>query len=237
MAQLSRTGAAPAVLSLALLSIVRAQAAPLPAGKMVELPSGSFLSVELVDPVSSAKNKPGDVFRARVLEGVWVDGTVAVPPGTTVRGEVTAAEGSGRLKKRARLDLVLRELQLGATRYSVETDSLTYSGDKHAGKTVGALLGGALQGALYGVLFGGKSGAIIGAGAGAGASGIGKVLTGKQEVEFEQGARLLFETLAPVGLPAGAPGEKPREAAPVDLSAPKAEEKTEPKEETAKPSS
>ncbi|PCI40487.1 MAG: hypothetical protein COB53_01095 [Elusimicrobia bacterium] len=180
--------------------------------------------------MTTSKNKQGDVFRGRILEGVWIDGAVAVPPGTTVRGTVVLSEGSGRIKKRAKMNVTLHELQLGATRYAVHTDTLSYVGEKHAGKGIGSMIGGALQGALYGILFGGGKGAVLGAGAGAGAGAVGKIFKGKEEIKFEQGARLLFEVMDSFIVPEGKAAPKPSEPGDVDLSAPK-------KEETGKPSS
>ncbi|MBI2363190.1 MAG: hypothetical protein HYV15_07400 [Elusimicrobia bacterium] len=52
-----------------------------------------------------------------------------------------------------------------------------------------------------GVLFGGGDGAMIGAGAGAGAGALGNIMKGKQDVSFDQGARLLFETKEPFAVP------------------------------------
>jgi len=224
----------PAFFSLLLVSAAYAGTSSSPSKKKtVEVPSGTFLSIELVDELTTAKNKVGDKFRGRVLEGVWIDGAVAIPPGSTVRGTVVVSEGSGRIKKRAKMDVSLRELQLGATRYAIHTDTLSYTGEKHAGKSIGALLGGALQGALYGMLFGGGEGAIIGAGAGAGAGAAGKILKGKEEIKFEQGARLLFEAMETFKVPAGFVAPKPKEPEEVDLSAPKKEEPAK-KEEKAK---
>ncbi|HVE13078.1 MAG TPA: hypothetical protein VNI01_06765 [Elusimicrobiota bacterium] len=170
----------------------------------VEIPSGTLLSVELVDPVSTGKNKAGEAFRARVLDGVWVRGAVAVPPGATVRGELTKVTPSGRVKGRSELGLSLKSLELDGRSFELKTDDLSYVGEPHAGKNIGGWLSGALQGAVLGVLFGGKTGAIIGAGAGAGAGGVSSIIKGKEEVDFAQGARLLFETRAPLKVPAHA---------------------------------
>lgn len=192
----------------------------------VEVPAGSFFSVELVDPVSTGKVKAGDSFRARVLEGVWVKGAVAVPPNATVRGEIVESVPSGRVKGKAELKLTLRSLELDGRSYEVKTETLSYTGEGHAGRTLGEWLGGALKGAVLGVLFGGGKGAIIGAGAGAAAGGGVAVVKGKAEIEFPQGARLLFESRAPLAVPAYAPPP----------AAPKPEAKDEPKP-AAKPSS
>lgn len=205
---------------LLLALAVPAFAADGPKPEIHAVPAGTLLSVELIDPVTSAKAKAGDSFRARVLDGVTVKGRVALPAGTTVRGVVAEAVRSGRVKGQARLALTLASFDLDGSTYAVASDTLSYLGDPHAGKNIGSLLGGALQGAVMGVLFGGGEGAMIGAGAGAGASAIGTILKGKQDVSFEQGARLLFETKAPVSVPtypappAAAPAPAPAAPAP-----------------------
>jgi hypothetical protein len=169
---------------------------------MIEVPAGTLLSVELVDPVNTGKNKTGEPFRARVLEGVWAKGAVAVPPGATVRGLLSRVSASGRVKGRSQLEMTLRSVDIDGRTYAVHSDTLAYIGDPHTGSSIGSWLGGALQGAVYGVLFGGGKGAVIGAGAGAGAGGISSIIKGKHEVEFAQGARLLFELSTPMRLPA-----------------------------------
>ncbi len=168
---------------------------------LVEVPRGTVLTVELVDPLSSGKNKPGDVFRAKIEEGVWLRGQVVVPPGTTVRGVLPEVVPSGRIKGKAKLTLVLQTVELDGRSYEIKTDTLSYSGEGHGGKHWGSSFLGAMQGALYGVLFGGKEGAVIGAGAGAAASTAASILGGKLNVEFAQGAKLMFETLESFSVP------------------------------------
>lgn len=212
--------------------------APTPAqGSTIEVPSGTLLSVELVDPVSSGKSKQGDAFRARINEGVYLRGALAFPPGSTVRGTVVQAVPSGRLVGQSKLELTLSSLDLDGSTYSLRTDTLSYAGEGHAGSNVGSLFGGALQGALYGVLFGGGKGAVIGAGAGAAAGGASKVLSGKQDVEFPQGAKLMFEMTGPSSIPSppaqpaakesadGKPSPAPPAEKPVEKPEPKPAEK------------
>ncbi|TBR25663.1 hypothetical protein EPO15_01775 [bacterium] len=177
------------------------RAADSPKPELYDVPSGTLLSVELVDPVTSAKSKVGDPFRGRLLEGVYTKGRVALPPGSTVRGVVSEARPSGRVSGQARLALTLSAFEVEGGTYAVVSDTLSYLGDPHAGKNIGSLVGGALQGAIMGVLFGGSEGAVLGAGAGAGAGALGTILKGKQDVSFDQGARLLFETKQAVTVP------------------------------------
>lgn len=205
--------------------------------ELYAVPPGTLLSVELIDPVTSAKAKAGDSFRGRLLEGVYTKGRLALPPGATVRGQVAEAVPSGRVKGQARLALTLAAFDIEGSTYAVATDTLSYLGDPHAGKNFGALLGGALQGAVMGVLFGGSEGAVLGAGAGAGASALGTILKGKQDVTFDQGARLLFETKASVTVPVypAAPAPPPVPEKPADKPAEKPVEKPAEKPADGKP--
>lgn len=192
----------------ALLPLLFASSAGIAAGvktpaapQEFEVPKGTVMAVELVDPISSGKNKSGDLFRARVNDGIWVQGKQAVPPGSTMRGRIIDATPSGRVKGQAHLAITLETLELDGSTYTVHAETLSYTGEEHTGKHFGSSLMGALQGALYGVLFGGKTGAIFGAGAGAAAGTAGSIFKGKLDVEYPQGSRLMFETLEPFRVP------------------------------------
>ena len=219
------TGSSPVWPTLFLLvfpsaALPAAAPAPKPAAAVeqetAEIPAGTLLSIELVDPVSSAKNAAGDSFRGRVLDGVYSKGRVAVPPGSTVRGTVMEAKKSGRFAGQSRLAVTLSSIEVEGSTAAVVSDSLSYLGDPHAGKNIGSVLGGALQGAVMGVLFGGGNGAMIGAGAGAGAGALGNIMKGKQDVSFEPGARLLFETKEAFSVPVYPPAVRPAPPPPPD---------------------
>ncbi|TPW20534.1 MAG: hypothetical protein FD126_1586 [Elusimicrobia bacterium] len=162
------TGSSPVWPNLFLFIVLAAPASAAAPAKpeLYDVPTGTLLSVELVDPVTSAKSKVGDAFRGRLLEGVYSKGRVAVPPGATVRGVVAEAVPSGRVRGQSRLALTLASFEVEGSTYAVASDTLSYLGDPHAGKNIGSLIGGALQGAVMGVLFGGAEGAVLGAGAG-----------------------------------------------------------------------
>ncbi|MBI4422423.1 MAG: hypothetical protein HY554_01775 [Elusimicrobia bacterium] len=210
------------------------------ASPSLEVPRGTVLTVELVDALSSGKDKAGESFRAKLQDGVWLRGRVAVPPGATVRGAVTEAIPSGRVKGKAKLSVRLAALELEGRSYELSTDTLTYSGSGHGGKHFGSGFMGALQGALYGVLFGGKDGAIIGAGAGAAAGAAGSLIGGKEDIAFLQGAKLMFELLEPLQVPEPPPAAaKAPEAAPPpkpeEPPAPPASPPAKPDEKSGKP--
>lgn len=227
---------------LRLLSLLALPLVVAAGDKWLEVPSGTVLTVELVDALTSAKNKEGETFRTKLQDGVWLKGKIVVPPGATIRGLVTEAKPSGRVKGIAKLSLTLSTLELEGQSYELSSDTLTYSGQGHKGAHAGSGIMGALQGALYGMIFGGKDGAVIGAGAGAAAGAVGSIIGGKDDVNFAQGAKLMFELKGPVKVPEPPPApaaarveEKPAEK-PVPTPAAKPEEKPG-KDEKPKPAS
>ncbi len=167
----------------------------------VEVPSGTVLTVELVDALTSATNKAGETFRTKLQDGIWLKGRIMVPPGATVKGTITEAVASGRIKGIAKLSLTLTALELEGQSYELKSDSLTYTGQGHKAAHLGSGIMGALQGALYGMIFGGKDGAVIGSAAGAAAGAAGSIIGGKDDVNFAQGAKLMFELKSAVRIP------------------------------------
>lgn len=59
------------------------------------LPSGTLLTVQLEDPLSTAKVRPGDTFLASVAAPLTIDGRVLVDHGTAVTGHVESAQSKG----------------------------------------------------------------------------------------------------------------------------------------------
>ena len=154
---------------------------------------GTLLTVSLVDALSSGKNKSGEAFRAKLAEGLWVRGKMAVPQGVTVRGELTEVAPSGRFKGQARMALTLRELEIDGRSYALKTDSLSFQGESHTGHNLGSWLMGALMGLFYGAGIGGKEGAGYGAGVGAAAGAVKGALEGKLDLEYRPGTAFTFE--------------------------------------------
>ena len=140
--------------------------------------------------MSSATSGSGDVVVARLAEDVRVGEKVIVPAGAEVRGRVTAAVPSGRVKTRARLAFDFDTLILKGKEHSIATRAVDITaGDTH--KKDAVIIGvGAGAGAIIGAIAEGGKGAAIGTLIG-GAAGTGVVLvnTGK-EVELGNGARV-----------------------------------------------
>lgn len=156
----------------------------------VVVPEGSTLSLVLETAISSQTSRSGDRVVARLAEGVRVGEKVVVPAGSEVRGRVTAAVPSGRVKTRARLAFAFDTLVLDGKEHAIGTGAIDITaGDTHKKDAITIGIGAGAGAIVGGIAKGGK-GAAIGTLIG-GAAGTGVVLanTGK-EVELAVGSRM-----------------------------------------------
>ena len=165
-----------------------------PVARDVTLRTGTAVEITLDQVLSSKDSHAGDEFTGRVAHSVSVDGQVVVPKGAKVRGKVTQATPSGRLKTPAFLAMRLT----GLAGNEVQTSTVSRKGDTHGERNAIGIGGGAAAGAIIGALAGGGKGAAIGAGAG-GAAGTGAAAaTGKKDVAFGTETVFSFKLTAPV---------------------------------------
>ena len=160
--------------------------------KTYEIPEGTELTVLLIDPISTAKNKAGDSFTATIAEPIVVNGETVVGRGAKVEGRVVDAEGSGRIKGRANIRLVLTSIIDGAKTYPIVTRPYVAEAEATKGRDAGIIAGGAGIGAAIGALTGGKKGALEGGAIGGGAGTAAVLATKGKEVEFGSETKLNF---------------------------------------------
>lgn len=156
----------------------------------VVVPEGATLSLVLETSMSSETSRAGDRVVAKLAEDVSVGETVVVPAGSEIRGRVTHAVSSGRVKTRARLAFDFDTLVLNGKEHAIGTRAIDITaGDTHKKDAVTIGIG-AGAGAIVGAIAKGGKGAAIGTLIG-GAAGTGVVLanTGK-EVELAAGSRM-----------------------------------------------
>ncbi len=84
-----------------------AEGAPAPQAQPVSVLAGTPVTVRLEAPVSSTASRTGEIFNAVLDEPLLVDGQTVVARGATVRGKVTIARHSGRLRHPGELGLTL----------------------------------------------------------------------------------------------------------------------------------
>lgn len=154
---------------------------PPPPPKPVTIPSGTSISVRLLDRIDTETAHPGDSFRATLNTPVVDEsGATVIPEGYEVRGKIVEAKSAGRFAGNSALSLELTQLSVNGKEYTLETSQYTRKGKSRGKSTAEKVGGGAALGAVLGGIFGGAKGAAIGATVGAGA-GTGVSATGRGE--------------------------------------------------------
>ena len=161
----------------------------------VEVPVGTEIDVRLQNTLNSGTAQVEDRFEGTSLTDVSVDGRVAIPAGSIVRGVVTAVEPGTRTNRTSKLTVSFDQVTISGRSYPIRgtvTQAIEGEGIRgEAGRTaagagVGAIIGGILggfKGALAGILIGG--GGTIAA-------------TEGKEVELPQGSVLRVRMDSPV---------------------------------------
>jgi hypothetical protein len=156
------------------------------------IPAGTRLKVSLIDSLGTDTNSAGDQFLASLSEPVVIDGTTVLQKRAQVHGRVVAAEGSGRVKGLAHIQLILTDIVQGDRTVAITTDTFSATAEPTKKRDAEIIGGGAGLGAVIGAVAGGGKGAGIGALAGGGA-GTGVVLATKgKEIHYGPEVRLNF---------------------------------------------
>ncbi len=174
--------------------------------RVVTVPAGTMLAVELQETLSSASNRPGDAFTAVLVEPVALGGEVVIEAGSVVTGRVAQAVPSKKIGGRARLGLEFTRLALpsgGETQVAASFHSQGKSQTKKDAATIGgAAAGGALLGRIIGHDRGQEAdGTVVGAVAGA-AIGTGIAASNRgQDVTLAEGSTIRVQLDLPAKVP------------------------------------
>jgi hypothetical protein len=166
----------------------------------VTIPAGTVLPIELQSAVGSDTSAVEDAVSARLRRAIMIDGVEALPAGSSLRGLVTEATRSGRVKGRARVGFRFTSIAPagGDARHDIRTGIIAREAPgtkkQDAAKIGIPAAGGAVIGGIVGGGDGAAKGAVIG-----GAAGTGVVLgTRGKEVRFGPGADFSVKLLAPL---------------------------------------
>ena len=176
--------------------------APIPAARPmgITLPSGTEITIRMIDPVDSSVNKIGDTFRASLDEPLIVDGKTIASRGADLTAKLTEVAQAGRVAGRSELTLILMDMTMNGRRYEITTSEVSEAGGSRGSQTAKRVGATAAIGAIIGGIFGGGKGAAQGAAAGAGAATTVQVLTRGEQVKIPSEARLVFTLQRPVNL-------------------------------------
>ncbi len=164
----------------------------------ISIPAGTNLDVRLTTGLNSKENNSGDTWEGTLDDAVVVGDKVAIPKGADVRGKVTNAVPSGRLKQRAELWVTVTEISVKGRSYDIATSTTGHKEGSKATRNILFIGGGGGAGAAIGGIAGGGKGAGIGAAIGAGSGLAGAMLTGKRDVKFPPETLLRFELEQPL---------------------------------------
>lgn len=78
----------------------------------VTVPALSELRVQLLSGIHSRISHVGDPVKARVLQPVYVNGRVALPPGSFLDGRITRVQSAGRMHRPAELSFRFERITL-----------------------------------------------------------------------------------------------------------------------------
>src|SRR5688572_15467646 len=168
-----------------------------PRWREVTVPAGTALPLELLTALSSETAQLETPVRARLRQGVVVDGYTALPAGAILNGSVIDVDRAGRVQGRARLAFRFIEAEFDGGREDLRTNPITFEGEATKGEDATKIGAGAGVGAIIGGILGGGDGAAKGAAIG-GAAGTGVVLaTRGREVTLASGTNITATLATP----------------------------------------
>jgi hypothetical protein len=137
-----------------------------PEPEPVTVPGGTMIAIRLMDTLSSHETPVGAAFAGEVTQEVSVDGKVAVPVGSVVRGHVLEARPAKKIGGRAILSLSFEELETTAGETAPLSAHLAQAGRSEVAKDAAIIGGSTIGGAVIGEAIhegeGGTVGAIVG---------------------------------------------------------------------------
>ena len=171
---------------------------PPPPPQKVTIPSGTALTVRLVDPIDSEKNQAGDTFHATLNNPLTINGDVVVPSGCDVQGHLADVKSAGKFAGQSVVVLQLDSISSGGQTYNIQTDQYSKQGSSRGKNTAEKVGAGAGIGAIIGAIAGGGKGAAIGAAAGGGLGGGIQAATKGQQIKLPSETVLNFSLQAPL---------------------------------------
>jgi hypothetical protein len=160
-----------------------------PEYREIVIPAGTKLGVRLNTPVGSATSHVEQPVDATLISPLRLHGTQVLPAGSHVKGIVSAARPSGKVKGRAHVALRFTTLTARDESYRIaaKLSRLAPATKKEDAEKIGIPAAG---GAVVGALVGGKKGAAVGAAVGGGAGTAVVLATPGKEVSLPKGSVL-----------------------------------------------
>jgi hypothetical protein len=176
--------------------------APAPAGAPpvtgIQIPTGTPITVRMIDKVDSNVARLGQTFRASVDEPVLINGQTVIPRGADAMVKLVEDQQSGKFEGKTILTLALTDITINGQTIDTTTGDVSKASSSRGARTAGVVGGATALGAIIGALAGGGRGAAIGAASGAAVGTGAQVITKGQQVRIPSETRLNFTLQQPI---------------------------------------
>ncbi len=164
----------------------------------VQIPTGTAITVRMIEKIDSGVARLGQTFRASVDEPVLVNGQTVIPRGADAMVKLVEDQQSGKFEGKTVLTLALTDITINGQMIDTTTGNVSQASSSRGARTAKLVGGATVFGAILGALAGGGRGAAIGAASGAAVGGGAEVLTKGQQVKIPSETRLNFTLLQPI---------------------------------------
>lgn len=170
-------------LSVAVVGIAAGKVISSGSSREVTIPAGTRVVAALKQTVST-ENAVGRSIELKTESPLALDRDATIPAGIIIRGEVTHAEGGGRIAGSPELTLRFTELEIDGKSYDMVADPWRVRGKSDLGESVAEIGGGTVIGAVVGGLKGAVVGGVLGTGVAVATKGNQIVLPAGQELRI-----------------------------------------------------
>ena len=175
---------------------------PPPPPRVVTIPAGTSVQVQMIDSVDSATNKIGDTFLASLAAPIVVNDEVIIPKNADVQIKLASAKTSGKFTGQSELTLELDSVKFRGKSYPLTSSTFQQVGQSRGKDTAKKTAIGAAIGTAIGAIAGGGKGAAIGAGIGAGSGAASQVFMKGKQVKVPSETKIDFQLEQPVDVTA-----------------------------------
>jgi hypothetical protein len=158
----------------------------------VQIPTGTPITVRMIDSVDSNQAHLGQTFRASVDEPVLMNDQTVIPRGADALVKLVEDQQSGKFEGKTILTLALTDITINGQTIDTTTGDVSKANSSRGARSAKVVGGATVLGAIIGALAGGGRGAAIGAASGAAVGAGAQVITKGQQVKIPSETRLNF---------------------------------------------
>jgi BON domain-containing protein/YmgG-like glycine-zipper protein len=173
---------------------------PPPPPRVVTIPAGTSVQIQMVDTVDSATGKVGDTFLASLAAPIVVNNEVIIPKDVDAYVKLESAKTSGKFTGQSELTLALDSVKYQGKSLPLHSSTFQQVGSSRGKDTAKKTAIGAAIGTAIGAIAGGGKGAAIGAGIGAGSGAASQIFLKGKQVKVPSETKIDFQLEGPVDI-------------------------------------